>query len=165
MVIEMMKQLIENRFISYIVLMILMLLVSAVFYGEFISNIFGFVTCLIIGTIFFLLLFPKQDTRWKLLQKAPMMFSRCKGCGNKFGFSHNMDYAGTTISDNIRYRCENQPKWIALISGKKYFYCSDKCLSKDFARTNGRYTKYKRNPSKRFRLNLTRAYKLNKQII
>ena len=108
---------------------------------------------------------------------------RCKGCGHKFGFDPD-------AHTQLEYLCSNQPKWMIKIGGKKYYYCSDRCVSKDFKRVKKtrheyytplwsyfiligflgykkhfeisypEWVYYKKIPKKKFRVRLTKCYKL-----
>ena len=85
--------------------------------------------------------------------------------------------------DGLEYICKNQPKWIVRIFGERWYYCSDSCLSKHFQYTKNRteykahwllkifgvknkirmrkiYNYYKKNPKAKFKLNLTKCYKM-----
>ncbi len=50
---------------------------------------------------------------------------KCKGCNVDFG----LDKHGHARAE---YLCLRQPKWKVKILNDTWFYCSDKCLDKDF---------------------------------
>ena len=61
------------------------------------------------------------------LPKIHVVFDRCKGCGHKFGYDNDGH-------DQLDYLCNNQPKWIVRMDGKRWYYCNDRCVSRDFKR-------------------------------
>ena len=85
--------------------------------------------------------------------------------------------------DQMEYYYNNQPKWMVRIFGNHWYYCSDVCLNKHFHyskrpkkyysswitqlfeihkyKLNKYYGYYKKNPKAKFRLNLTKCYKIN----
>ena len=104
--------------------------------------------------------------------KLKVVKSRCKACNVKFGF----DFDGHS---QLEYLCLKQPKWKVRIFGKTCYYCSDKCLDKDFHYEQRKklirkkflwikakyidkkiWTNYKEKPDARFKLSLTKNYKL-----
>jgi len=97
---------------------------------------------------------------------------KCNVCNTEFG----LDKHGHTRTE---YLCLKQPKWQIRIFGETWYYCSDKCLDKDFKykikkeliqkkflwrkakyRDKKFWYEYKKVPKAKFRLRLTKCYKL-----
>jgi len=85
---------------------------------------------------------------------------KCKRCNFKFGYD-KQDFDAPI--ESVEYYVNRQPKWRVRIFGKTWYYCSDKCLSKDFKKMNGKWVYYKKKPKSKFNLRLTETYKIKRQ--